>query len=196
MSRRWDGSIVRLAQQSREQKKYIWHRVPDASLRQVTVTRLLYCIGRDASFPSLLSTASEFREPASPIPAQGGCTHGWRSPLYGRFPERALSSAMPCPGTCARIVYMTTLPVADARAQLSRLVDEAERTHERFEITRNGHRAAVLLGADDYDALRETIAVLADESLLADHLAGIADVEAGDTLDAAGLADLLGKTQE
>lgn len=97
---------------------------------------------------------------------------------------------------CARIAYMTTLPVADARAQLSRLVDEAERTHERFEITRNGHRAAVLLGADDYDALRETIAVLADESLLADHLAGIADAEAGDTLDVAGLGIFLGTTEE
>lgn len=93
-------------------------------------------------------------------------------------------------------MYMTTLPVADARAQLSRLVDEAERTHERFEITRNGHRAAVLLGADDYDALRETIAVLADESLLAGHLTGVAEAQAGDTLDAAGLAAFLGKSEE
>lgn len=91
----------------------------------------------------------------------------------------------------ARIVYMTTLPVADARAQLSRLVDEAERTHERFEITRNGHRAAVLLGADDYDALRETIAVLADESLLADHITGMAEVQADDVLDADSLAEFL-----
>ncbi len=32
--------------------------------------------------------------------------------------------------------------------------------------------AAVLLGADDYDALRETIAVLSDTDLLATHLAG------------------------
>lgn len=86
-------------------------------------------------------------------------------------------------------MYMTTLPVADARAQLSRLVDEAERTHERFEITRNGHRAAVLLGADDYDALRETIAVLADESLLADHITGMAEVQGGDVLDADSLAE-------
>ncbi len=39
---------------------------------------------------------------------------------------------------------MTTLPVADARAQLSKLIDEAATTHERFEITRNGHRAATL----------------------------------------------------
>ncbi|MFD6063375.1 type II toxin-antitoxin system Phd/YefM family antitoxin [Rhodococcus wratislaviensis] len=88
-------------------------------------------------------------------------------------------------------MYMMTLPVADARAQLSRLVDEAERTHERFEITRNGHRAAVLLGADDYDALRETIAVLSDTDLLAAHLAGRAEVEGGDVVDAQELARLM-----
>ena len=58
---------------------------------------------------------------------------------------------------------MTTLPIADARAQLSRLVDEASTTHERIEITKNGHRAAVLMGVDDYDAMRETIAVLSDQ---------------------------------
>jgi antitoxin YefM len=47
---------------------------------------------------------------------------------------------------------VTTLPVAEARAQLSKLIDEAASTHERFEITRNGQRAAVLLGAEDFDA--------------------------------------------
>lgn len=93
--------------------------------------------------------------------------------------------------TLSRIVYMTTLPVADARAHLSRLVDEAERTHERFEITRNGHRMAVLLGAADFDALHETIAALADESLLADHITGTAEIRADDVLDADSLAEYL-----
>ncbi|MDJ0362309.1 type II toxin-antitoxin system Phd/YefM family antitoxin [Rhodococcus sp. H29-C3] len=88
-------------------------------------------------------------------------------------------------------MYMTTLPVADARAQLSRLVDEAEHTHERFEITRNGHRAAVLLGADDYDALRETIAVLSDTDLLTAHFAGQSEINGGDVVDAAGLERLM-----
>ncbi|AKE92855.1 prevent-host-death protein [Rhodococcus sp. WB1] len=58
-------------------------------------------------------------------------------------------------------------------------------------VTRNGHRAAVLLGADDYDALRETIAVLAEKSLLADHLTGRAEIEAGGSLDAAALAEIM-----
>lgn len=86
------------------------------------------------------------------------------------------------------IVYMSVLPVADARAQLSRLIDEATTTHERFEITRNGRRAAVLLSADDYDALQETIAVLSDRRLLAAHREGQAAIDAGDSLDADQLA--------
>jgi antitoxin YefM len=82
---------------------------------------------------------------------------------------------------------MPTLPVAEARAQLSRIVDEATSTHERFEITRSGQRVAVLMGADDYDALRETIAVLGDADLLRAHVEGIAALHAGDSLHADGL---------
>ena len=55
---------------------------------------------------------------------------------------------------------MTMLPIADARAQLSKLVDEASTTHERIEITKNGRRAAVLMGADDYDAMSHGIPAL------------------------------------
>ena len=84
----------------------------------------------------------------------------------------------------ARITYMLTLPVADARAQLSKLIEEAVTTHERFEITRNGHRTAVLLSADDWDALQETLAVLSDPALLTDHRHGQAAIAAGDYLDA------------
>lgn len=84
---------------------------------------------------------------------------------------------------------MATLPLADARAQLSRLIDEAATTHERFEITRNGRRAAVLLSADDYDTLQDTIAVFSDVELLTAHREGRAAIEAGgDDLDADQLA--------
>jgi antitoxin YefM len=71
---------------------------------------------------------------------------------------------------------------------LSKLIDEAMSTHERFEITRNGHRAAVLLSADDYDTLQETITVLSDTELLTAHREGQAAVDAGDYLDADQLA--------
>lgn len=89
---------------------------------------------------------------------------------------------------CASITYMSAIPVADARAQLSRLIDSATATHERFEITRNGRRAAVLLSADDYDTLQDTIAVLSDAELLAAHHRGRAAIDAGDYVDADQLA--------
>jgi prevent-host-death family protein len=88
----------------------------------------------------------------------------------------------------AIIWYMTTIPVADARSHLSKLIDEATATHQRFEITRNGHRAAVLLSADDFDTLQDTIAVLSDPTLLSAHQEGQAAIEAGDYLDADQLA--------
>jgi prevent-host-death family protein len=89
---------------------------------------------------------------------------------------------------------MTMLPVADARAQLSRLIDVATTTHERFEITRNGRRAAVLLSADDYDTLQDTIAVLSDAELLSAHREGRAAIDAGELLDADQLAHAMRDT--
>lgn len=76
---------------------------------------------------------------------------------------------------------MTTLSVADARANFSRIVEAAATTHERFEVTRNGSRVVVLLGADDYDGLVETVAILSDGELVAEIRAGLADLAAGRT---------------
>ena len=63
---------------------------------------------------------------------------------------------------------MTTLPLADVRARFSALVEEAEKTHERIDVTRNGRRAAVLLGADDFDSLMETLEILSDPQAMRD----------------------------
>lgn len=85
----------------------------------------------------------------------------------------------------ARILYMTTLPLAEVRANLSKLVDEAVRTHERIEVTRKGRRAAVILGADDYDAIMETLDILSDPDAMADLRQGREAIVRGDfyTLD-------------
>ena len=51
-------------------------------------------------------------------------------------------------------------PLAEVRANLSKLeLDEAVRTHQRIEVTRKGRRAAVILSADDYDSIMETLAI-------------------------------------
>lgn len=74
---------------------------------------------------------------------------------------------------------MTTLSLAEARANLSRLVESAVTTHERFEVTRNGDRVAVLLSADDYDSLLETVDILSRPDEVEALRQGIADLEAG-----------------
>lgn len=76
-------------------------------------------------------------------------------------------------------MYMTTLPLAEVRAKLSKLVDEAERTHQRVEVTKNGRRAAVLLSADDYDSLMETLDILGDREAMAAIREADADIAAG-----------------
>ena len=98
-------------------------------------------------------------------------------PLFGA--QRALSSYR------ARILYMTTLPLAEVRANLSKLIDEAVRTHLRIEVTRQGRRAAVILSADDYDSIIETLDILSDPDLMKELRQGQADIARGDvyTLD-------------
>lgn len=63
-------------------------------------------------------------------------------------------------------------------------MESASTTHERFEVTRNGSRAAVLLGADDYDALLEMVNVLADSEAVAAIRAGLDDLETGQSASA------------
>ena len=78
-------------------------------------------------------------------------------------------------------MYMTTLSVAAARGSFSKIVEAAEIQHERFEVTRNGNRVAVLLGADDYDALLETLAILSDSESLGAIRTGIDELKGGET---------------
>ena len=75
---------------------------------------------------------------------------------------------------------MTTISLADARANLSRLIDSAVTTHERFEVTRNGSRVAVLLSADDYDSLIETLDILSTPDEVRSIQESLADSAAGD----------------
>ncbi len=52
---------------------------------------------------------------------------------------------------------MRTTSLADVRSQLSRYIEDVVRTHERVSITRNGKPAAVLISAEDLEALEETL---------------------------------------
>jgi antitoxin YefM len=61
----------------------------------------------------------------------------------------------------------------------------AATTHERFEITRNGARVAILLSADDYDSLVETVEILSSPDEVAALRTATAELESGDMSSAA-----------
>ncbi|MBT8226622.1 MAG: type II toxin-antitoxin system Phd/YefM family antitoxin, partial [Dactylosporangium sp.] len=51
---------------------------------------------------------------------------------------------------------MMTIPLADAKARLSAVLDEVRATHGRVTITRNGRPEAVLVAVSDLESLEET----------------------------------------
>jgi prevent-host-death family protein len=53
-----------------------------------------------------------------------------------------------------------TYPLAEAKKHLSQLVKEAEEMYDRIVITRNGVEKAVLLSAEEYEGLLETLDIL------------------------------------
>lgn len=60
-----------------------------------------------------------------------------------------------------------TLPISEVKMKLAELVAGLERGDEEVIVTRNGRPAAVLLAADAYEALRETLTILSDPEAVA-----------------------------
>lgn len=72
-----------------------------------------------------------------------------------------------------------TVPLSEARANLSELLDELERRHEHVVITRNGRPTAVLVPVDEQEVLEETLEILQDEDILDALRESEEDVKAG-----------------
>jgi antitoxin YefM len=62
---------------------------------------------------------------------------------------------------------VTTTPLGEAKDKLSELVHRAATTHERFEITVHGQPKAMLVSADDWESLMETLDILSDPETMA-----------------------------
>ncbi|MBI4238528.1 MAG: type II toxin-antitoxin system Phd/YefM family antitoxin [Deltaproteobacteria bacterium] len=60
---------------------------------------------------------------------------------------------------------MKTIALSEAKARLSEVMDEVE-DFEIYQLTRNGKSAGILVNPEEWDALRETLAVLADDDLM------------------------------
>jgi len=61
------------------------------------------------------------------------------------------------PAATTRILLVKTTSLADVRTQLSEYVEHVVRTHQRVTITEHGRPAAVLISAEDLEALEETL---------------------------------------
>lgn len=71
------------------------------------------------------------------------------------------------------------VPFTDARANLAELLDALEDKHEHVLITRNGRPSAVMLSADEYESLEETLDVLANKDLMEALRKSEDDIRAG-----------------
>ncbi|WP_055494788.1 type II toxin-antitoxin system Phd/YefM family antitoxin [Streptomyces sp. TP-A0356] len=61
---------------------------------------------------------------------------------------------------------MDAAPLTDARDRLSEIVDNVAASGEAFVITKHGKPMAVILGADEYESLIETLNVLSDSDTM------------------------------
>lgn len=76
---------------------------------------------------------------------------------------------------------MQTLPISKVKDRLNELVDEAASTHEHVTITKNGTPAAVLIGADEWESLQETLFWLSQPGIHEDLAQARDEHERGET---------------
>jgi len=68
---------------------------------------------------------------------------------------------------------MKTLSLSEAKMKLSGLVQRVIDTDEEIVITKNGSPAAVLISPDEFESLKETVAVRYDAALAGEIRKGL-----------------------
>jgi len=72
---------------------------------------------------------------------------------------------------------MKTLSLSEAKMKLSSLIEAVQATDEEVLITKNGAPAAFLVSPDEFDSLKETIAVRSDSALMREIKEGLKDLK-------------------
>lgn len=86
---------------------------------------------------------------------------------------------------------MSTVPLSEAKARLSEIAEEVDRTHERVHVTRHGREYVVLVSAEDLESLEATIELLQDQAAMDRIRQAEADVAAGRLTSADDMAVLM-----
>ena len=76
---------------------------------------------------------------------------------------------------------ISTVSLKELRPELPHVIDRVDRKLDRFVITKRGKPVAVLLGADDYESLMETLDILADPKAMTGLRRGEAELRKGKT---------------
>jgi len=71
------------------------------------------------------------------------------------------------------VIFMKALSVSEAKMKLSGLIDTVNATDEEIMITKNGRPAAVLVSPEEFENLRETVAVRSDSALMKEIRKGL-----------------------
>ena len=53
-----------------------------------------------------------------------------------------------------------TLPITEVRKNLFNIIDKVERTRTHFTVTENGRPKAIIMSAEEFESLRETLEVM------------------------------------
>lgn len=85
------------------------------------------------------------------------------------------------------MVGMKTMSISAAKAKLNELVDDAARTHEHVTFTKNGSPAAVMISADEWESIQDTLFWQSQPGINEDLAQAEADIEAGNTVSAEDL---------
>jgi antitoxin YefM len=85
----------------------------------------------------------------------------------------------------------TVIPLADAKARLSAVLDEVRDTHNRVVITRNGRPEAVIISVTDLEALEDTLDLLSTPGAVDEIRAAEAEIARGRAIGADELRRLM-----
>ncbi len=83
------------------------------------------------------------------------------------------------------------IPLADAKARLSAVLDDVRDTHDRVVITRNGRPEAVIISIADLEAIEETLDLLSTPGALDEIRTAEAEIARGEATGADELQRLM-----
>ena len=79
------------------------------------------------------------------------------------------------------------MSISAAKAKLNELLDEAVRTHEHVTFTKNGSPAAVMISADEWESIQDTLFWQSQPGIREDLAQAEQDIAAGETVSAEDL---------